>query len=413
MEVHLVPILGRSRNDHGSKMFCRDALALDYKPHSEKLSNISIDCTPTAGIQDSLVDVLSEVLRVVRLSGAIHFCAEFTRPWAFQTSPPSMLAARLKVPEGSVTPFYVVTAGSCLVTSGALPPIHIETGDVIVFPRGDQHVMASDPELVPVPIQDIYSQPSKKQIAVVKYGGSGPPARFICGFLHSDQRFDPLLKSLPAVLCVRSRDDTLTLETLDGTGRRVQPITHQQEKEWWRASLRYLISETATPGPGHRAVLARLAESLFLELLQWQLRYVAQGHGGGWLAGLYDAQVGPALTLLHAQPDRSWTVEALAKEVGVSRAALAKRFVELVGESPIQYLAGWRMHLAQHLLQDSSLGVGEIAGRVGYDSDAAFNRAFRRVVGSPPATWRQAREEQPPAANGTQLRNGRRPASRA
>lgn len=133
---------------------------------------------------------------------------------------------------------------------------------------------------------------------------------------------------------MRSRDDTLTLETLDGTGRRVQPITHQQEKEWWRASLRYLISETATPGPGHRAVLARLAESLFLELLQWQLRYVAQGHGGGWLAGLYDAQVGPALTLLHAQPDRSWTVEALAKEVGVSRAALAKRFVELVGESP-------------------------------------------------------------------------------
>ncbi len=166
-------ILDRSRNDHGSKMFCRDALALDYKPHSEKLSNISIDCTPTAGIQDSIVDVLSEVLRVVRLSGAIHFCAEFARPWAIQTSPPSMLAARLKVPEGSVTPFHVVTAGSCLVTSGALPPIHIETGDVIVFPRGDQHVMASDPELAPVPIQEIYSQPSKEQIAVVKYGGSG------------------------------------------------------------------------------------------------------------------------------------------------------------------------------------------------------------------------------------------------
>jgi hypothetical protein len=165
MEVHLVPILGRWRNDHGSKMFCRDALALDYKPHSEKLSNISIDCTPTAGIQDSLVDVLSEVLRVVRLSGAIHFCAEFTR--AFQTSPPSMLAARLKLPEGSVTPFHVVTAGSCLVTSGTLPPIHIETGDVIVFPRGDQHIMASDPELAPVPIHEIYSQPSKEQIAVV------------------------------------------------------------------------------------------------------------------------------------------------------------------------------------------------------------------------------------------------------
>jgi transcriptional regulator GlxA family with amidase domain len=116
------------------------------------------------------------------------------------------------------------------------------------------------------------------------------------------------------------------------------------------------------------------------------------------------------LTLLHAQPGRPWTVEALAKEVGVSRAALAKSFVELVGESPIQYLAGWRMHLAQHLLQDSTLGVAEIAGRVGYDSDAAFNRAFRRVVGSPPATWRQAREKQPLAADGIQLNGGRRPA---
>jgi AraC-like DNA-binding protein/mannose-6-phosphate isomerase-like protein (cupin superfamily) len=338
------------------------------------------------------VDVLSEVLRVVRLSGAIHFRAEFTHPWAILSTPPAMLAAGLKVSEGSVTPFHVVTQGSCLVTSGDLPPIRVETGDVIVFPRGDQHVMASDPELVPVPIQEICSQRSGEHITFVQYGGNGQPAHLICGFLHSDQRFDPLLKSLPAILCVRSRDDLFTLETLDVTGRRLQTITHPQEKEWWRASVRYLMSETATPGPGNRAVLARLAESLFLELLRWQLQFATQGHGGGWLAGLHDPQVGPALTLLHAQPDRSWTVEALAKKVGVSRAALAKRFVELVGESPIQYLAGWRMHLAQHLLQDSTLGVAEIAARVGYDSDAAFNRAFRRVVGSPPATWRQARD---------------------
>jgi len=341
------------------------------------------------------VDILSEVLRVVRLSGAIVFCAEFTRPWAILSSPPAMLAARLKVPEGSVTPFHVVTEGSCLVTSGTLPPIQVEAGDVIMFPRGDQHILASDSQLVAIPIQDVYSQPATEQIAVVKHGGAGPSAHLICGFLHADQRFDPLLKSLPAVLCVRSRDDSLTLETLDGTGRHVQPITHPQEKEWWRASVRYLTSETATPGPGNRAVLARLTESLFLELLRWQLQHATQDHGGGWLAGLHDAQVGPALTLLHAQPDRPWTVEALAKEVGVSRAALAKRFVELVGVSPIQYLAGWRMHLAQRLLQDSTLGVSEIAGRVGYDSDAAFNRAFRRLVGSPPATWRQARDFSP------------------
>jgi AraC-like DNA-binding protein len=365
---------------------------------------------PTAGIQEYLVDVLSEVLRVVRLSGTIHFRAEFTHPWAILSSPPALLAARLQASDGSVTPFHVVTEGSCLVTSGDLAPIHIESGDVIVFPRGDQHVMTSDPELKPVPIQDIYSQPSSERITVVNHGGGGPAARFICGFLHSDQRFDPLLKSLPAILCIRSRGEALTLETLDRTGRNLQTITHPPEKTWWRASVSYLMSETAAPGPGNRAVLARLAESLFLELLRWQLQFAAQGHGGGWLAGLHDPQVGPALTLLHAQPDRPWTVEALAKEVGVSRAALAKRFVELVGESPIQYLAGWRMHLAQHLLQDSTLGVAEIAGRVGYDSDAAFNRAFRRVVGSPPATWRQAREEHPLTERPVRLNGGRRPA---
>jgi hypothetical protein len=262
---------------------------------------------------------------------------------------------------------------------------------VIVFPRGDQHVMASDPQLVPVPIQDIYSQPSMGQINVVKYGGAGPPARFICGFLHSDQRFDPLLKSLPAVLCARSRADTFALETFDGTGRRVQPVTQPQEKEWWRASLRYLISETATPGPGNRAVLARLAESLFLQLLRWQLQYAAQGHGGGWLAGLYDAQVGPA----HVASRPTGSV--------VDRRDTGQRKSEYRGRhSPNASSSWWGVaHCVSRRLADapgtapaaeSTLGMGEIAARVGYESDAAFNRAFRRRVGSPPATWRQARD---------------------
>jgi AraC family transcriptional regulator, alkane utilization regulator len=336
------------------------------------------------------VDVLSEVLRVVRLSGAIHFRGEFTQPWAFSSSPPEMLAARLKLPEGSVTPFHVVVDGSCIVTTGKFAPIRIETGDVIVFPRGDQHVMASDPGIAPVPIKDIYSQRATEEITVLRYGGNGPPAHFICGYLHSDQQFDPLLKSLPAFLCVRARDNRLTLETSDHSGRHSQPIEHRREAEWWLASLRYLISETAAPGPGNRAVLARLAESLFVEVLRWQFRYAAQGHGG-WLAGLHDPQLGRVLSLLHALPDRPWTVDELAKEAAISRAALAKRFVDVVGQSPIQYLAGWRMQMARHLLRESTLGIGEIAGRVGYESEAAFNRAFHRIVGSPPATWRQAK----------------------
>lgn len=334
------------------------------------------------------MDILSEVLRVVRLSGAMHFSGEFRAPWSFVTSTPTLMAARLKVAEGSVTPFHVVVEGGCWVTSGSLPPLRLEAGDVVVFPRGDQHVMASAVELAPVPIDRIYTPSGTGDVTTLRYGGSGGVSRFLCGYLHAGQQFDPLLSCLPAVLCVRVRDDGLVLETLGADGHQTHRIDHPQQA-WWLASLRYLIVETETPGPGNRAVLARLAEALFVEILRWHLQHGAPSHGG-WLAGLHDPQLARALTLLHGAPERPWTVATLAREAATSRAALAKRFVELIGQSPIQYLASWRMHLARHLLGETTLGIGAIAGRVGYESEAAFNRAFRRLVGTPPATWRHA-----------------------
>ena len=334
------------------------------------------------------MDILSEVLRVVRLSGVVHFHGEFTQPWAFTSSPPEMLAARLKLATESMTPFHVFVAGDCWITSGKLAPLRLETGDVIILPRGDQHVMASDPAVPPVPIKDIYPRPSVNQVAAVKYGGGGKAARFICGFLHSDQRFSPLLDSLPTFICIRLRNGTVSVETLSNEGQRLHPV-QPHEAEWWQATLRYFISEATAPGQGNRAVLARLSELLFMEVIRWQLRDASAGRRG-WLAGLNDPQVGRALALLHAEPKRLWTVEELARRAAISRATLAKRFVDLVGESPMQYLAGWRMHLARHLLRESTLSIGEVAGRVGYESEAAFNRAFRRLVGAPPATWRRA-----------------------
>ena len=137
-------------------------------------------------------------------------------------------------------------------------------------------------------------------------------------------------------------------------------------------------------------MLARLSELLFMEIVRWQLTYVAAGRRG-WLAGLNDAQVGRALTALHAEPARPWTVEELAERAAISRSAFAKRFVELVGEAPMQYLAEWRMHLAKRLLRESTHGLAEIASRVGYESEASFNRAFSRLVGTPPGTWRQTK----------------------
>jgi AraC family transcriptional regulator, alkane utilization regulator len=332
------------------------------------------------------MDVLSEVLRVVRLSGAIHFCAEFTRPWAILTSPPEMLASRVMPGAEAVIPFHIATAGKCWLSWGRVEPIAIEVGDVVVFARGAQHVLASEPGTTPVPIKDIY-QPSTDQITVLRHGGGGEETRLVCGFLHSDQRFGPLLDTMPALTWVRVRDGALHLEAFTENGRHAEPVTLAQDPHWWTAAIDHLISETAKPGPGNRAVLARLSELLFMEVVRWQLSYVGAGHSG-WLAGLNDAHVGRVLALMHAEPARAWTVEELAQEAGISRAALAKRFVELVGEAPMQYLAGWRMHLARRLLRESNIGLAQLAARVGYESEAAFSRAFRRAVGMPPATWR-------------------------
>lgn len=335
------------------------------------------------------MDVLSEVLRVVRLSGVVHFRAELSAPWGILSSPPEMLITRVMPGAESVTPFHVLYEGGCVVQSGKLPPVRFEIGDVIVFPRGDQHILASEPGVDPVPVRDIYPKVSADQITIVRHGGGGARTGLICGFLHSDQRFGPLLEALPSLLCIRSRGSALTIESLTPDKRETHTVMQQHDADWWQGSLRYFINETRSPSTGSRAVLARMSELLFMAVMRWQLHHAADERQG-WLAGLNDPHVGRALALLHAQPARAWTVEDLASEAATSRTVLAKRFVELVGEAPMQYLAAWRMHLARHMLRETTLSLGEIAGRVGYESEAAFNRAFRRSVGAPPARWRSA-----------------------
>lgn len=334
------------------------------------------------------MDVLSEVLRVVRLSGAIHFCAEFSHPWAIVSSPPEMLAGRLFPGAEAVTPFHIATRGKCFLSWGSVAPIAFEEGDVVVFARGAQHVLASAPGIPPVPIKDIY-RPAADRITVLQHGGGGEESRFICGFLHSDQRFAPLFDAMPSLTCLRVRDGALILESYTDSGRYAEPVRLDEPPHFWQAAIAHLVREASGTSFGNRALLARLAELLFMEVLRWQLTYLSKGHAG-WLAGLNDPHVGRALSLMHADPARGWTVDDLAREAGISRAALAKRFVEIVGETPMQYLAGWRMHLARSLLRESNIGVAQLALRVGYESEAAFSRAFRRAVGVPPAAWRDA-----------------------
>lgn len=167
-------------------------LGLEITEPVRSLRNVDIPVLDEDGLGAPL-DALSEVLSVVRLTGAIHFLAEFRQPWAVSFSPPEILAARLKLPHGSVTPFHVFIEGTCWVTSGTLPPIRVESGEVVIFPRADQHVLASAPGVISVPIKAIYPEPCLDRITAVKYGGTGQSTTLICGFIHLDQQFDPLL----------------------------------------------------------------------------------------------------------------------------------------------------------------------------------------------------------------------------
>jgi AraC-like DNA-binding protein len=346
---------------------------------------------PGRDVEEVGMDVLSEVLRVVRLSGAIHFCAEFTHPWAILSSPPEMLSARLFPGAEAVTPFHIATAGKCYLSWGSVTPIEFEVGDVVVFSRGSQHVLASEPGVNPVPIKDIY-RPSADRITVLQHGAGGEESRFICGFLRFDQRFAPLLDTMPSLTCIRVRDGALILESYTDSDRYEAAVQLKEPPHFWEAAIAHLVREASGTSYGNRAVLARLSELLFMEVLRWQMTYLST-RNTGFLSGLNDPHVGRALSLMHGDPAQNWSVEDLARQSGSSRAALAKRFVELVGEPPMQYLTSWRMHLARSLLRESNIGVAQLALRVGYESEAAFSRAFRRTVGVPPAKWRDANAE--------------------
>jgi len=332
------------------------------------------------------MDVLSDVLRVVRLSGAVFFTADFSAPWALESPIPTMLASAV-IPEAEcVVLFHILTEGECEVVCQGHPVTTMEAGDVIVFPRGDQHTMRSHDAATPTPITSIFSPGRFDEPPQLSYGGGGRTSRFVCGYLNCDQRFSPLVEALPTMLVVRSRDDYSAIEAVDGNGSR-PTVVPQGSGTWLGTTLKFTINEARSSRPGNTALLGRLTELMFVEILREYMQQLPEDHGG-WLAGLNDPHVGKALRLLHASPMRSWTVDELSREVALSRSALAERFTLLVGDAPMRYLANWRMQIARQLLREGAHSIQEVATRVGYESEAAFNRAFKRATGSPPATWR-------------------------
>ena len=316
------------------------------------------------------MDALSETLRVVRLVGAIFINARFTAPWCYVSPSADTAAPHLEPGAERVVIFHLITEGDCYVElSGGDPPVHLVAGDVVVFPQGHGHHMCSQPGLSPAKGRRL-DEVLKRRPRQLAYGGGGAPTRLVCGYLACEARLARmLLAGLPPVLRVNVRGSNAGI--------------------WLEASVRYALAEARSPRPGGAGVLAKLAEVLFIEVLRLYMNEQSAGRTG-WLAGVGDRVVGGALSALHKRPAHAWTLEELAREAGTSRSVLAERFQDLVGSSPMQYLTQWRMMLAANLLCRSNAPLARIAEDVGYQTDTAFSRAFRREFGAPPAAWRRS-----------------------
>jgi AraC-like DNA-binding protein len=261
--------------------------------------------------------------------------------------------------------------------------LEILPGDVLIFPHGDSHTVQSGASRHAVngesELQRIFSQGLK----LTRIGGGGEVARFVCGYMVCERSLSQVfLAGLPAMFKVNIREDD--------SGR------------WLENSIRYSIADPKASGAGAEAVLARLCETLFVETLRRYMTLLPTGQTG-WLAGARDAEVGRVLALMHQQPSASWTIATLAREVGISRAVLAERFRQYLGEPPLAYLTRWRLQLGARMLSSTSLSVAQIASKVGYNSEPAFNRAFKRSFGNPPARYRN---ETRPKQNRSKTANG-------
>jgi AraC-like DNA-binding protein len=321
------------------------------------------------------MDALSDVLRAVRLTGAVFFDVEASEPWVAETPPGPSIVRSIFPGADHLMSYHVVTQGSCWACPLDGEPVELKAGDVVVFPHGDAHAMCSAPGMRDEPDMERFRHPGNGQLPfTLSVGGSMTrPSHLVCGFLGCDAGpFNPLLAALPPVIRVS-----------DSEGGAIG------------AFVQFAVNETKQHRIGGDIVLGRLSELMFVDVVRRYLESLPADRTG-WLAGLRDQFVGRALTALHREPSHAWTLESLAREVGLSRSALAERFVQFVGQPPMQYLANWRMQLASTMLLAGQDGIAEIAGRVGYESEAAFSRAFKKAVGTPPSQWRRHREVQSP-----------------
>ncbi len=325
-------------------------------------------------------DTLSDVLRAVRLTGAVFFDIHAGAPWVAEAPAARDIADVVMPGSEHVIEYHLLVSGSCFGGLVGEPAEQLGPGDLIIFPQGDSHVMSSAPGMRAVPDLSIHQRPPGTQLPfALQPDGGGEKSTLVCGFLGCDARpFNPLLATLPRVILVRQQ------QLAD------RPLA---------ALIQVAVAESRSRRAGSECVLSRLSELLFVEAVRLYVETIPPDQSG-WLAGLRDPHVGRALAALHDRPSHPWTLDDLAQEVALSRSVLAERFQHFTGSAPMQYLAKWRMQLAAERLRNTTDTLAEIAERIGYGSESAFSRAFKRLVGVAPNIFRES-EPAPDGGDGS------------
>jgi AraC-like DNA-binding protein len=311
------------------------------------------------------VDPLGEALHFLRMTGSFYCRSELTAPWGL-----AMPAMR------DCLWFHVVTSGRCWLEAGDAEPRCLQPGDFALVPHGAGHRLWTEPHVATPIVVDLPQELVSERYSLLRYGGGGAATTLICGVVRFDHpSAHPLLGLLPRVIHL----DASSASHLD----------------WMDSLLRLMAAEAKELRPGGETVITRLADILVIQAIRSWLRKDPAARTG-WLGALQDPQLGRAIMLIHREPARAWTLASLASEVAMSRSAFAARFTELVGEPAMHYVARWRMHMALNWLKEEKLALGELASRLGYQSEAAFSRAFKRFIGMSPGAVRRSPEAGPP-----------------
>jgi AraC-like DNA-binding protein len=314
---------------------------------------------PLPELWKSSADPLGEALHFLRMSGSFYCLSEFTAPWALDLPPMQ-----------DCVMFHVVTAGECRLEVDGAELCTLRPGALALVPHGRGHVLSSAARVATAKLFDLPRELISDCYEHLHYGGGGAPTTMLCAAVRfEDPSAQHLVRLLPRLIAVDA--------------------WNSPELEWLQSTLRFLNTEARELRAGGETVITRLADILVIQAIRSWIATDPQAQTG-WLGALRDKQIGRAIALIHRDPARDWTVASLASAVGMSRSAFAARFTELVGEPAMHYVSRWKMHAALTWLKESDAPLSQLASKLGYESEAAFSRAFKRLMGVSPGAARRA-----------------------